>query len=206
MTEEELVEFCGGSYQVDLVRSYVTYYQQQKLDRNEQPYLNLANYHNDRRQLSQTIEGYMFDQIEAPRNWYGVWPGETIANTTPWQMCRILVLPKLPSRYVASQSHSVALAFVPNNWPLTSPAPGFISNVNQRIQMFLCGPRVKGKCKSGARTCGCCAHVATAAYICGVLAHNPGLFRSTWREINFVDAGSGQTEEHTADLFTGLSS
>ena len=56
MTEEELVEFCGGSYLVDLVRSYVTYYQQQKLDRNEQPYLNLAHYHNDRRNLSQSIE------------------------------------------------------------------------------------------------------------------------------------------------------
>ena len=148
----------------------------------------------------------MFDQIQPPRNWFGIWPGATVANTIPWQMCRILVIPKIPSRYVRNQSHTAILAYVPDNWQLLVPAPGFKSQVNKRLLMYICGPRVRGKCKSGARTSGCCAHVATAAYVCGVLAHHPGLFKSTWREINYVDAGTGQIEEHTASLFTGLAS
>ena len=195
MTLPELNEFCSGPYLANLAPSYVSSYRHKEVERN-QAYLNLANYHHDRSQLSQTIDGWMFDQVLPPRNWHGVWPA--------WQPVRILVIPGIPSRYTASQSHTVVLAYVPDNWPLVSPAPGFKSQSSQRIQMYICGPRMPGKCKTGARTCSCCAHVATGVYICGVLAHNPALFRTKWREINYVDAG--RAPAYTTDILTGLAS
>ena len=206
MTMTELTELCAGPYLPSLVNSYVTLYRCRELDRNNNPYVNLEQYHNDRRLLSQQFEGWIFDQIEPPGNWYGVWGGMNLPNTIPWQPCRILTLPNIPSRYVAREAHTVVIAYVPEQWPLVTPAPGFISAANQRILMYICGPRVRGKCKSGARTSSCCSHVATAAYICGLLSHNPAVYHSTWREINYVDAGAGQSEAHTADLFAGLAS
>jgi hypothetical protein len=203
LSTAELNEFCAGSYLAGLAPSYVSSYRHKELERN-QAYLNLATYHQNRSQLSQTIDGWMFDQVQPPRNWYGVWPGRARPNTTPWQPVRILVVAKIPSRYTSSQSHTAVLAFVPDNWPLVIPAPGFKSQANQRIQMFICGPRMPGKCKVGARTCSCCAHVATAVYICGVLAHNHGLFRTKWRNINYLDAGAGRAPAHTTDILTGL--
>ena len=203
LSNADLNELCAGPYLPGLAPSYVSSYRHRELQRN-QAYLNLANYHGDHGQLSQNIEGWWFDQIQPPRNWHGVWPGMTTPNTTPWQPARILTVANIPSRYTASQSHTVILAYVPDNWPLVSPAPGFKSPANQRILMYLCGPRVPGKCKVGARTCGCCAHVATAAYICGLLAHNHGLFRTTWRNINYLDSGAGRAPAHTTDILTGL--
>ena len=203
LTPAELNEFCTGPYLADLAPSYVSSYRFKELERNP-AYLNLANYHQDRRQLSQSIEGWMFDQILPPNNWNGVWPGTIIPNTIPWQPVRILVVPGIPSRYTASLSHTVVIAYVPDNWPLVSPAPGYKSQASQRVQMYVCGPRVPGKCKTGARTSSCCAHVAAAVYICGVLAHNPGLFRTKWRNINYVDAG--RPTAYTTDILTGLAS
>ena len=193
MTKADLHELCAGSYLADLAPSYVSSYRHKELERN-QAYLNLANYHQDRMQLSQNVEGWMFDQLQPPRNWYG----------GPWQPVRILVLPGIPSRYTSSQTHTVVLAFVPDNWRLLFPAPGFKSPANQRLLMFICGPRMPGKCRVGARTSSCCAHVATAAYICGIIAHNPGLFRTTWRNINYLDAGAGRAPAHTTDILAGL--
>ena len=204
MSLEEHVEFCGGSHLADLSRSYVSSYRVNELKSAQQPYQNLQNYHDERRQLSQHIGGWIFDQIQPPRNWNGIWPGMSVANTMPWQPVRILAIPKIPSRYSNQKSHTTVIAFVPDDWPLTYAAPGFKCQVTQRISMFICGQRSVGKCKSGARTAGCCAHVATAAYICGVLAHTPGVFKSTWREVNYIDAGANQTEAHTADLLSGL--
>ena len=199
----DLHEFAAGSYLARLAPSYVSSFRHKELERN-QAYLNLANYHQNRRQLSQNIPGWMYDQVQPPTNWYGVWPGAAAPNTIPWQPVRILVLGGIPSRYTASQAHTVILAYVPDNWQMVSSAPGYQSQSNRRIQMFICGPRVPGKCKVGARTCSCCAHVATAAYICGVLAHNPALFRTTWRDINYLDAAAGRAPAHTTDILNGL--
>ena len=62
--------------------------------------------------------------------------------------------------------------------------------------------RRAGKCKVGARTSTCCAHVATGIYAAGLLAHNPGAFKSSWREYNYVDAGKSQALN--ADILAGL--
>ena len=198
-----LNEFCAGPYLADLAPSYISAYRHKELERT-QAYLNLANYHGSRRQLSQYIEAWSFDQVRQTRNWFGIWPGASAANTLPWQPVRILVLPNLPSRYTARESHSVILAYVPDNWPLVSPALGFRTQANQRIQMFLCGPRQPGKCKVGARTVNGCAHVATAVHICGVLAHDPTMFRTRWRNINYLDARRGRAPAHTTELLAGL--
>ena len=64
----ELNEFCAGPYVADLAPSYVTSYRYKELERNQQAYLNLATYNQDRAQLSQNIDGWMFDQIFPPRN------------------------------------------------------------------------------------------------------------------------------------------
>ena len=70
--------------------------------------------------------------------------------------------------------------------------------------MFVCGPRSQDKCKVGARTCTGCAHVAAAVYVCGVLAHNPALFKTTWRNINYLDAAVGRAPGHTLDILAEL--
>ena len=202
MTIADLHELGAGPYVADLGPSYVSSFRHKEMERT-QGYLNLANHHQSRSQLSQNIPGWYFDQIQAPPNWNTVWPGTTTQNISVWQPVRILTVPGLPSRYTASQFHTVILAYVPDNWPLVVPAPGFKSPPNKRMQMWICGPRTPGKCKTGARTCSCCAHVATAAYICGVLAHSPALFRTRWRNINYLDAGSA-FPAHTTDILAGL--
>merc|ERR1712025_444475 len=104
-----------------------------------------------------------------PRNWGGTWPGSNSPNIQPWQPVRILALPKIPSRYKSNCEHTVLIAYVPVQLPLRYPAVGLCTPNLQRIQMWICGPRVIGKCKAGARTATCCAHVATAIYACGLL-------------------------------------
>ena len=204
ITPAELNEFCTGPYLSDLSRSYVSSIRFKELERNNLPYVNLANYHELRRQLSTNIEGWIFDQVQPPINWYGVWPGLNQANTTPWQPVRILTIPAIPSRYKSNISHTVVLAYVPTAWHLVHNAPGFKSPSLQRIQMYICGPRVPGRCKVGARTSSSCAHTAAGVYICGLLAHNPALFKSTWRELNYIDAARDQL--YTTDVLSGLCS
>ena len=203
MTLEELNEFCAGPYLSNLAPSYVTTYRVNELKANPTPYEGIIAYHAERRILP-AISGWMFDQMQPPNNWNGVWSGMRVANNVPWTPVRILTVPKIPARYGSRETHTVVIAYVPANWPLLQAAPGYLSASNQRIQMFCCGPRLQSKCKSGARTVSCCAHVATAAYILGVLAHDPQQYKSTWRDINYIDAGPIQTEAHSADLLFGL--
>ena len=76
VTTAELNKFCAGPYVADLAPSYVSSLRHKELERN-QAYLNLANYHQAREQLSQHIEGWYFDQIQAPRNWNSQWAGSS---------------------------------------------------------------------------------------------------------------------------------
>ena len=62
--------------------------------------------------------------------------------------------------------------------------------------------RVPGKCKVGARTSTCCAHVMATLYACSYLAYNPGVWRTAWRDYNIVDAGG--PVPYTTDLLTGV--
>ena len=62
--------------------------------------------------------------------------------------------------------------------------------------------RVAGKCKTGARTSSSCAHVATAVYALGLLAHDPAAWRTAWREYNYIDTGRPQAQAQ--DLLRGL--
>ena len=62
--------------------------------------------------------------------------------------------------------------------------------------------RVPGKCKSGARTSSCCAHVMAALYAAGFLAHNPGAWNSAWAEYNLLDTAN--PAGYTTDILTGL--
>lgn len=139
LDEQEMNEFCGGPYLVHKARAYLTSYRVKAADR--LAYVNLANYHFERSRANQHMLGYVFDQLLPPQNWYGVWPGCTVPNTQPWQPVRILVVPKIPSRYMSNNDHSVVVAYVPDHLPVRHPAPGFHSPALQRIQMFLCGPR-----------------------------------------------------------------
>ena len=71
MTMTELTELCAGPYLPSLVNSYVTLYRCRELDRNNDPYVNLAQYYNHRRLLSQQFEGWIFDQIHPPKTGMG---------------------------------------------------------------------------------------------------------------------------------------
>ena len=204
LTIEDLHEITTSPYLVSLAPSYVSSYRYKELEQTGH-YLNLQQFHADRSQLSLSISGWMFDQLQMPNNWYGVWPGWSTPNTEPWEPVRILTIPLVPSRYTGNQSHTVVIAYVPTAWLLQSPAPAMCSPPNQRIQMYICGPRTLAKCKVGARLVGTCAHVATALYLCGLLAHNPAAFKSTWRELNYIDSGTGRSRPpaYSLDMLIG---
>lgn len=139
LTLDEIKELCGGPYHLKLARSYITSYRVREVQNN--PYVNLQNYHADRSQPPFNMFGFVFDQQVAPVNWYGIWPGCNIANTKPWEPVRFIVLPKLPSRYKSNCDHTVVIAFVPSHLPVMRPTTGFKSQGLHRIKMYICGPR-----------------------------------------------------------------
>ena len=205
LTEPMMHELCGGPYLVHLARSYITSYRVQQVQNN--PYVNLPLHHQHNSQLPGFIAGWIFDQQVPPANWHGVWPGcseppHNHGNRQPWEPVRILVIPNVPSRYQSASSHTVILAYVPDHLPLLHPTRGLISPEIQRLKMWLCGPRLVGRCKAGARTVFCCAHVATGVAAAGVWSHNPGLFRTSWRLINNLD--SAMETGHARDVIAGL--
>ena len=136
----DLKELGGGPYLLKLARSYLTAYRVQVAQR--LPYVNLNRYHTDRRQPNQYMYGFVFDQQAAPNNWHGIWPGCSANNEEPWESVRIIVLPKLPSRYRSNCDHTVVIAYVPEHLPLQRPTTGFTSPALQRIKMYICGPRL----------------------------------------------------------------
>ena len=136
---EEIKELCGGPYLLKLAKSYLTSYRVRVVQ--NQPYVNLLQYHNDRRQPNLHMLGYIFDQQLPPLNWHGVWPGCQSPNTKLWEPVRFVVLPRLPSRYRSNCDHTVVVAYVPANLPVMSPTPGFNSPSLHRIKMWICGPR-----------------------------------------------------------------
>ena len=74
LTIEDLHEITTSPYLVSLAPSYVSSYRYKELEQTGH-YLNLQQFHADRSQLSLSISGWMFDQLQMPNNWYGVWPG-----------------------------------------------------------------------------------------------------------------------------------
>ena len=74
----------------------------------------------------------------------------------------------------------------------------FFKNCEAKKKLF----RVQGKCKTGARTSSCCAHVCATIYACGILAHNPQAWHSTWHEYNVLD--TRQPNGYTTDMLAGL--
>ena len=139
LSVQEMNEFCGGPYLTDLARSYLTSYRVREANRLN--YIDLATHHGERSRDNQFMLGYVFDQQVAPHNWNGTWPGCTSPNNRHWQPVRIVMIPKMPSRYQANNDHVVVIAYVPTHLPVLHPAPGFKSPGLKRIQMFVCGPR-----------------------------------------------------------------
>ena len=137
------------------------------------------------------MRAWMFDQTAPPPNWNGIWAHCTTPNNKPWVPVRILTIPGIPSRYSSNRTHTVILAYVPTTQQLNpgQESPGFKSPSLHSIQMYVCGPRTPGNCIVGARTSTCCAHVAAALYVAGILAHNPAGFVSSWRKLHLLDTG-----------------
>ena len=200
LTLDDLRELGAGPYLLKLARSYLTSYRVNVAQ--NLAYLNLDTYHADRSQPNMYIQGFIFDQQQVPVNWYGIWGGTTTPNVKPWEPLRIIMLPRLPSRYKSNCDHTVLVAYVPQNLPLLRRTPGLTSPDLQKVKMWICGPRTLGKCKAGSRTFTCCAHVMACLYTCGFLAYNPGLWRTAWRSYNFLDAGAAAG--YNRDLLTGL--
>jgi hypothetical protein len=197
----ELYMIAGGPYSVNLVFKYMTQFQVRRCDRTLQ-YLGLINHVIQRQQPPGHMDGWIFDQIQAPAGW-------DAQENGPWEPVRIAALPALPSRYHSGDAadHVILVAYVPVNWPLQHPARGFIFPGAQRIKMACCGPRRQGKCKSGARTAPFCVHGITTIYAMGTLAHQPPLalmqvFRSTYRQLHIIDAAADR--HYSADILQGL--
>ena len=141
LTLNELKELSGGPYTVNLAPSYLSSYRVRQAD--TLAYINLATYHQQRTQALVNMPGWVFDQQAVPNNWFGVWPGCTTQNVKPWEPIRIMVLPKIPSRYKSNCDHSVSVAYVPSHLPVQHPTPGFSTQNLQRIKMWFCGPRYR---------------------------------------------------------------
>ena len=139
LTEPELMEMFAGPYLLNLAPSYLTSIRAD-IAKN-MPYMNLVAWHNNHSMANNDLPGFVFDQMIPPVNWGATWAGCATPNNVPWEPVRILCLPKIPSRYRANCYHSVVIAFVPTQLPLTYPAPGLSSPSLQRIKMFICGPR-----------------------------------------------------------------
>ena len=74
----------------------------------------------------------------------------------------------------------------------------------KHLKMWVCGPRRPGHCRQGARISSPCAHTTTAIYLLGVVAHNPGVYQSGYREINYLDPGTTFPHQYSSDLFANV--
>ena len=60
--------------------------------------------------------------------------------------------------------------------------------------------RGQGMCKAGARTATCCSHVAAILFAAGILAYNPGVWKSRWRNFNIID--TAKPRAYTTDVLS----
>ena len=161
-------------------------------------YLNLAHYHATMSAPIAMMTGYVFDQIPPPVNWN--------TNQERWVPCRFLLIPKVPSKY-QRVSRSVVLAYVPtSHQPVQDNITGFISPVLKQLRMYICGPRTVSGCIVGARTVTCCSHVGTAIGAAGIEAYTPGIFRNSFRQINYLDPGNMLPPAHFGHCVAGTMS
>ena len=72
-----------------------------------------------------------------------------------------------------------------------------------RIKAVCCGPSTANYCPVGARTVSPCSHGAAALFGGCVLANNPGLFKTTHRNVNVIDPGSGLPLQYAVDTIAG---
>ena len=72
-----------------------------------------------------------------------------------------------------------------------------------RIKAVCCGPSQANMCPVGARTVSPCSHGAASLFAGCVLAHNPGLFKTTHRDLNMLDPGSGLPMQYAEDVIAG---
>ena len=216
LTMEHLNEVGCGGYLTSLVRHYLSSYRHIEVSRNLgnqfhfnfplymlffSAYLNLANYHATMTAPIATLTGFVFDQVVQPANWFAAW------NTSqePWVPCRFLLIPKVPSKYQRT-SRSVVLAYIPTSHqfrPDQDHITGFKSPVLKQLRMYICGPRTPTGCVPGARTVSCCAHVATAIGAAGIEAYTPGIFRNSFRQINYLDPGNMLPPAHFGHCVAG---
>ena len=72
-----------------------------------------------------------------------------------------------------------------------------------RIKAICCGPSVANNCPVGARTVSPCAHGAAVLNAACVIANNPQHFRTTHKNANMVDPGSGLPLQYAVDTIDG---
>ena len=134
---------------------------------------------------------FYFDQLVPPVNW---------PIPLRWQSVRILVVPRIPSRFVSNMNntnfHTVCVAYVPDvviplhpdsAWNLVRPAPFQQSPQLQRLQNWLCGPRTVNRCKPGARTVVPEAHVTYALAAAGIMAYDHANIKPIHQKIVAID-------------------
>ena len=121
------------------------------------------------------------DIHEQPRNWndelFGQW------------FPRRLLFGRVPNRISGTKTdHKVIISYIPNSpeWdqPNNINRLGFLQPGLKQIIGYGC---ISEGCSVGFRLAGCCSHVATILLAVGVYAFQPDLFKSTYKNLHFID-------------------
>ena len=113
-------------------------------------------------------------------------------------------MPEIPSKHKGDREYKVVIMYVPTSQPiLRYNWMGFRQYQVARLKAVCCGPSNANCCPVGARTVAPCSHGAACLFAGCVLSNNPQMFKSTHKEVNMMDPGSGLPLQYAADLLAG---
>ena len=147
--------------------------------------------------MPQDIPCYIFHQQNPPTNYDPIRFGD-------WEPSNLMLVPEIPSRHQSAVEYKVAILYVPTSQPLVHNSwMGYRTEGCARIKAVCCGPSKASGCPVGARTVAPCSHGTTVLLAGCILSNNPALYKSTHREVNMIDPGSGMPLQYAVDLLRG---
>ena len=114
------------------------------------------------------------------------------------------MVPEINSKHKGDKEYKVCIMYVPTSTPnVQHNWMGFRQPEAQRIKAICCGPSKANSCPVGSRTVSPCEHGGYALFAGCCMAYQPQLFKTTHRNVNMLDAGSGLPIDYSIDLMTG---
>ena len=142
------------------------------------------------------IPCYIFQQLLPPTNY-------DPNRFGPWEPVNIMLVPEIPSKHKSDREYKVVIMYVPTSQPLVYSWMGYRQYDTARIKAVCCGPSTANGCPVGARTVAPCSHGAAVLLAGCCISNNPQLYKSTHKEVNIMDPGSGLPLQYAADLLAG---